>query len=404
MKKVLYLSYDGLTDPLGQSQIIPYLQGLSKLGHEITILSFEKKEREGSKGQIKELLDQCNINWMPLRYTKYPPIISTLYDLVKLRNIASQLIPKKKIEIVHCRSYLTAFIGTWAKKKFGTHFLFDMRGFWADERVEGEIWNLKNPFYKVIYKFFKKKEKEFLTEADHIVSLTYKAKEIIQSRQDISGQPLPVTVIPCCVDTNHFDPAKISLEEKDKIKKELAITKEDKILTYLGSLGTWYMVEEMLLFFKELIKFHSDYKFLFITKDSPGFIEEKRKRLNIPADKIIVISSERKELPILLSVSDIAISFILPSFSKAASSPTKLGELFSMGIPVICNRGVGDVDFFLEEKFPGLLVEEIGLFAFQESGDINKLKMRSNAYRDLSNKHFCLLNGVNSYEKIYFES
>ena len=45
MKKILFLSYDGMTDPLGQSQVIPYLEGLSKSGYGITILSFEKKER-----------------------------------------------------------------------------------------------------------------------------------------------------------------------------------------------------------------------------------------------------------------------------------------------------------------------------------------------------------------------
>ena len=43
---VLYLSYDGMTDPLGQAQVIPYLQELSsKHGHTYTLISFEKKER-----------------------------------------------------------------------------------------------------------------------------------------------------------------------------------------------------------------------------------------------------------------------------------------------------------------------------------------------------------------------
>jgi hypothetical protein len=40
-----------------------------------------------------------------------------------------------------------------------------MRGFWADERVEGKIWNVKNPVYRKAYQFFKQKEKEFLTGA-----------------------------------------------------------------------------------------------------------------------------------------------------------------------------------------------------------------------------------------------
>ena len=45
MMKVLYISYDGMTDPLGQSQVLPYLCGLSKSGYQFTILSFEKKQR-----------------------------------------------------------------------------------------------------------------------------------------------------------------------------------------------------------------------------------------------------------------------------------------------------------------------------------------------------------------------
>ena len=38
----LFLSYDGMTDSLGQSQVLPYLVGLSKHNYHITIISFEK--------------------------------------------------------------------------------------------------------------------------------------------------------------------------------------------------------------------------------------------------------------------------------------------------------------------------------------------------------------------------
>jgi len=31
-KRVLYISYNGMLEPLGQSQVIPYLKELSKLG------------------------------------------------------------------------------------------------------------------------------------------------------------------------------------------------------------------------------------------------------------------------------------------------------------------------------------------------------------------------------------
>ena len=44
-KKILFISYDGMTDPLGQSQAIPYLAGLSAFGYEFTILSCDKPSR-----------------------------------------------------------------------------------------------------------------------------------------------------------------------------------------------------------------------------------------------------------------------------------------------------------------------------------------------------------------------
>ena len=144
MSQVLYLSYDGMTDPLGQSQVIPYIEGLSKLGYEFTLISFEKPERfEKFSKEISERLKRSNIDWVPLSYTKKPPVLSTVYDLWRMRKKAFALHAGKNFSIAHCRSYISAFVGLAMKKKFGTKFLFDMRGFYADERVDGKIWNRK---------------------------------------------------------------------------------------------------------------------------------------------------------------------------------------------------------------------------------------------------------------------
>ena len=41
-----------MTDPLGQSQVLPYLAQLSKKGYAITLLSFEKRKRYASEKHI----------------------------------------------------------------------------------------------------------------------------------------------------------------------------------------------------------------------------------------------------------------------------------------------------------------------------------------------------------------
>ena len=42
--------------------------------------------------------------------------------------------------IVHARGYVPALIALALRATRGTRLLFDMRGFWADERVDGALW------------------------------------------------------------------------------------------------------------------------------------------------------------------------------------------------------------------------------------------------------------------------
>ena len=109
--KVLYLSYDGLTDPLGQSQVLPYLKELAKKRFAISIISFEKKDRYNNLGF--EIQSQClssNIDWHPLVYHKTPPILSTVYDVWMLYKKSIKIYRVRGFKIIHCRSYITSLI------------------------------------------------------------------------------------------------------------------------------------------------------------------------------------------------------------------------------------------------------------------------------------------------------
>ena len=143
--QILYITYDGLTDPLGQSQIIPYLSGLSNAGYKITILSCEKKDKFNKNHEtIAAILEKHSISWHYVSYNKRPPIAATLWDLYRLKKTANKLHKENVFKIVHCRSYIASLIGFWLKTKFGIKFIFDMRGFYADERVDGAIWDKNN--------------------------------------------------------------------------------------------------------------------------------------------------------------------------------------------------------------------------------------------------------------------
>src|SRR5260221_237642 len=162
-----------MTDPLGQSQVIPYLQQLAKNGYQFTILSVEKKKRLRKSGeQIRQLLSGMGIQWKTLTITTEPPIFSKIYDQWKINITAARLYHKNKFDLVHCRSYVAAEAGLKLFRRFGVPFLFDMRGFWVDERVDSGHWNIRNPIYRFLYKLYKKKEKKYFSQSAHIISLT----------------------------------------------------------------------------------------------------------------------------------------------------------------------------------------------------------------------------------------
>ena len=244
----IFISYDGMTDPLGQSQVIPYLKGLSESGYKVTLLSCEKPEKYAiNKGIIATILKEANIDWEPLMYHKSPPIFSTVYDIYQLNKKAIELHKKKNFKIAHCRSYIPALIGLGLKKKFDIKYIFDMRGFWADERIDGNIWSLKNPVFKNIYTWFKKKEKELLQHADYTISLTENAKKEIHTWKEISNNPVPIEVIPCCEDLNHFSTKNIQDNLRKDFQGKLNLTDDDFVISYLGSVGTWYMLDLSLI-------------------------------------------------------------------------------------------------------------------------------------------------------------
>lgn len=385
VKNVLYLSYDGMTDPLGQSQVLPYIIGLAKKGFHFHLISFEKPDRFlDHKKDILKICEDNGIVWVPMLYTKRPPLLSTVWDVWRMKRKAFSLNKEHSFSIVHCRSYLSALIGISMKRRFKTAFLFDMRGFWADERVDGNLWNLKNPIYKWVYHFFKRQELLFLNEADYTISLTTAGKNEMLTWKGIKDLNERIKVIPCCADLNLFKPVSRDSEEF--------------LLGYLGSLGTWYMLTEMLMVFKKVKETIPNAKFHFLTKDDPKIIYSEIKELGIQPEDIIVEESDRKDIPFKTRNWNFSVFFILPCFSKLSSSPTKQGELMGMGIPVICNSGVGDVDSIVEKYQSGIVVPNINQLNLDEL--LNK-KFDKQTLRKGANDYFSLIKGVESYHMIY---
>jgi len=402
-KKILFISYDGMTDPLGQSQVIPYLQGLSSNGYEIHLLSCEKAQAfEQQKASVLQMLKGYNIHWVSLNYTKNPPVLSTLADIIKLKKAAKKIYRKHGIDLVHTRPGVPALVGLWMKKKLGVKFLNDIREFYADSRVEGGMWNKKNMLYGMVYSYFKRRESEQVRLSDGIVCLTYAAEKIIKQWPEYR-EDIPLEVIPCSADLQLFDPARIGEAKKNELRRELNIVPEDFIVSYLGSVGGWYLTDEMMRFCKVLSNRKPATKFLFISPHRHDDIVKAAALSGLSPDKIITKKAGRQDVPALLSLSDYSIFFIKPCYSKQSSSPTKHGEIMAMGIPLITNSGVGDVEEIVKRYDSGIVVERFDDASFAAAADdvVSGQNYDAGRIRQGAQEFYSLEAAIEKYSRIY---
>ncbi|MBS1576947.1 MAG: glycosyltransferase [Bacteroidetes bacterium] len=400
-KKVLYITYDGMTDSLGQSQVLPYLIGLSRKGYEITILSFEKKQRFNKyRNIIEKITAEAKIEWVPISFTSKPPVVAKYYDMVRMKLKVFSLYNKNKYDLIHCRSYLAADLGLTIKRKEKAKFLFDMRGFWADEKKDGGSWNQDKLIFRKIYRYYKKKEAQFVHDADCIISLTESGKNEMMRWPSYNPQ-VPLKVIPCCADMDHF--SLTSPAAKKAGRDILGISGDELVISYLGSIGSWYMLNEMLELFSVIKEKYIDSKFLFITHSSPGLIFSELEKYKISPHDIVVKEATRNEVPVFMKASDISVSFIKPVYSKLSSSPTKLGEVLSMGIPVIVNSGVGDVEEIIKQTEAGYVINSFNKNEYSKVAECLGMLTRisPSSIREKAEVIYSLKQGIEKYAECY---
>jgi len=400
-RRVLYLSYDGLTDPLGRSQILPYLVGVAARGHRITLVSCEKPERLAADGKIlRELCERSGIDWHPLRFRKRPPVVSSIIDVLQMKLHATVLIRRKGFDLVHCRSYMAGLVGHSLKLRFGVPFLFDMRGFWADERMERGFWPSGNPLFRFAYRCFKQWEAQFFRDADAIVSLTDSARKEVESWPEPRRPRGPVSVIPCCVDLELFDPANGHARQAGRTR--LGLSDDLPIMLYVGSLGPGYVIDAMFGLFRAFRAVRPGARYLFVSNHSRAEILALAQPYGIEPHEIINVAGRRDEMPALIATGDIGVSIIEPTFAAKASCPTKVGEMLAMGVPVVANSAVGDMAEIIGESGAGAVLDRFDDQALAaaieriEGANINRDQVRAAARR-----WFALDDGVDRYDAIY---
>ena len=391
MSNILYITYDGLLEPLGMSQVWQYQKKLGK-DHNVIILSYEKSEDLINIHALELEIKKSDVVWVRLSYHKSPSLIATTYDIFYGFISVLRIIKKYDVDFIHSRSYVATIIAYLVNKKTDLNYIFDMRGFWADEKVDGGVWK-KTSF---LYKFIKYIERKLLFNAEQIVTLTHAGKKDIKSLKCTKDSIDRISVIPTCANLDIFRPF---------LLEGLNIEEDVFVLGYVGSVGTFYMFDEVLKSFKKLIKVKKNSKLIIINKNQHDYIKSCIHKENMKDLDIEVRSADYQDMTKEINAFDAGIFYIKPSFSKRSSSPTRLAEYLGCGKPCITNYGVGDTEYVISSGNVGVILKD-----FSDDSHIRGIEELLTLVSDpevstrcvnISKKYYSLDKGVNEYNKLY---
>ena len=406
--RVLYITYDGLLEPLGRSQIVPYVRVLADAGAQMSILSFEKPDDLGSdrETELRAELERKGIHWTALRYHRSPRVAATLLDLASGVAIAVRAARRRGADIIHARSYVAGLMGWTVKLATGASFVFDIRGFWPEERLELGLFRPNG----ILYRTSKRVETLLLEGSEHVVVLTESSKAILREREASArlaarrAREKQITVIPCGTDLERFRPAPPDRELARRYGLEGSI-----VIGNIGAVNKRYMLPEMMRFAFHVQSHLPPVKFVYLTKQDPSPIRTAAREAGLPDSALIIESADPADIPRWLTLFRLGVFFLRPSYAAKASSFTKLPEFLACGVPVVTNTGVGDVDKLLGSSpasvlLPGMTEVELASGARQAlsflDGEAVPDESRERC-RAIASSHFALDDGAERYLKIY---
>ena len=383
---ILYISTDGVMEPLGQSQVLSYIKALSA-SFSFTLISAEKQSDllDAKKFHLaKKGIASKSISWHPLQFQNASKMMRKITHFLHFSWFIFIIAFKNKHSLIHLRSLISGLLALPTLLLLRKKFIFDMRGFWADERVDRS--KLKRS--SVTYRFLKKVEKTLLKRSEAIVCLTNESKALLLADGYAENK---IFVIRTCADEKIFYP-------NQKLTTDKYIN-----FVHLGSTHTAYDLMPVLNFFHHFSS--KNFKLHVVTRDF--VLEELRdtiKKNDLIIPNLEVLSLDYAEVASFLRKMDVGIFFAKENYAIKASFPTKIAEFLATGIPVICNYFNKDISV-IEENELGIL-SDFSTLSFETQifenffSELGRVEISKNCIAHFQ-KEFTSSYGISLYQKIY---
>ena len=392
MTPTLYVTRNGLLEPLGQSQVFAYLRGLSG-EYAITLITYEKAEDWTDKDRVAQAKKACavhGIRWLPQQFRSRPKIIAPALSMLRMSWLVWREVRSGHAELIHARSYIPAAVALLVSRLTGTPFIFDMRALWPEELITAGRLKRGSLLHKAIVAI----ERTCLKRSAAVVSLTHAAVKYLKSEYPVELKGQTIEVIPTCADLERFN-----------------LTKHKSAGAYVhGCIGTvlsgWFRTDWLAAWFAGIASRDPKATFDIVTRDDAERVRESVDPDELLSDRLLVAPRPPDEMPEAVSGHNVSVMFYAGGeVSELGRSPTRMAEVLGSGIPVIANEGVGDVATIVRDNRVGVILERPEPLQIEKAmQELNSLVMEGGLperCRETAERLFSLESGTNAYQSIY---
>ena len=392
MTPTLYITRNGMLEPLGQSQVLSYLRGLSRT-YKITLVSFEKPEDIADAEAMARVRADCEahgIHWLPQRFHLRPRGIAPAWSMLLFLWLCLREVWRGNARLIHARSYIPAAVALVVYRLTGTPFVFDMRALWPDEMITAGRLRQGSQLHRMIVAA----ERACLRRAATVVCLTHAAVDHLRALypNELAGQTM--VVIPTCADLDRFVPAATA-------------GNRPRVYACLGSVLTgWFRLDWLAGFFAVVASRDPDAQFQIVTRDDPARVRAAFGASSGLQERLEIYSTPPQKVHEAVQRHSVNVMFYAgQEVSELGRSPTRMAEVLGCGLPVVANSGVGDVARVINEYRVGVLATGNTPHEMNETMDalLELWKDPDLAYRcrAAAEAVFSLTNGTRSYAAIY---
>jgi hypothetical protein len=360
-----YVTIDSLSEGVGSSQITPLISRLSKSGLKIDLISYEKTN-PGS--ELVAYFQSIGVEW---NFRKFGSN-GLMGGVERLNNLRREI---PKTNLIHARSDIPAVSAIASRQ---APVLWDVRSLWADQKVMIQ----KSSVNKTLYGIYRGLESIAANRSSGMSTLTNAVVPILEQRHQ--RLPLLRTVVPTTVDLDYFQLNPMMPSKTQAL--------------FSGTYNEYYDLYLSRLFMEEFRKN--------IAVETHWARPQESNKSHIGVGESKVFPSSQTGMANLIPYYSfgVAVCKMDAGPSLTAAMPTKIGEFLACGRPIVVNKGLGDMDQFIEEFNAGVILDGTSSNLVESAAKLASLLSDSDAprrCRALAEKYFSMDVGVNKYLDLY---